>query len=179
MKTRNINCKFLWEKWKTIPNYEGLYKASTLGRIKTLSRQVMNDKGLYWIKTKILKPGHSGRGYLSLNLYKDNNVKHYQIAILVARTFMNHIPNGIKIVIDHKDNDKHNNRLSNLQLITHRNNCSKDKVGSSKYTGVSWNKREHKWTVHIRIKGKSTYLGSFQNEEIAAECYNNKVKELL
>ena len=47
-----------------------------------------------------------------------------------------------KLVVDHINNDPLDNRLENLQLISHRYNLSKDKKGgSSKFTGVSWDKR--------------------------------------
>ena len=58
------------EEWKDIPNYEGLYQASDLGRIKSLSRYVNNSYGLYLIKDRILAQAKS-KYYLSVNLWDE------------------------------------------------------------------------------------------------------------
>jgi ribosomal protein L15E len=70
--------------------------------------------------------------------------------------FLNHTPCGYKIVVDHIDNNiKTDNRLENLQLITQRENVSKDiKNTSSKYIGVCWHKKAKKWRSSIQINGK-------------------------
>ena len=97
-------------------------------------------------------------------------------------TFLNHKPDGTnKTVVDHKDNIKTNNYLSNLQLITNRENLIKFRlIGnySSKYVGVYWHKRAKKWCSQIQINGKMKYLGLFVNEEEAHETYQNELKNV-
>ena len=97
---------------------------------------------------------------------------------IMAIAFLSHKPCGHKIVVDHIDNNKLNNKLYNLQLITHRENISKDKKGSSKYTGVCWHKIKNKWQSSIAINGKIKYLGIFTNEIEAAQAYQNELKKL-
>lgn len=167
------------EIWKDIPNYEGLYQVSNLGRVKSLSRKVFNNRGFYILKhDKILKPGTS-RDYLNVILYKDKIIKTFKIHKLVAICFLNHV-SDIKgnIVVDHINNNPKDNRLENLQIITNRENLSKDKKNkTSKYTGVCWHKSTNKWRAKISINGKSFWLGVFDTQEQAHEAYKNKLKE--
>lgn len=165
------------EIWKDIPGYEGLYQASDLGNIRSLDR--FSKKG-HRLKGKVKKSSLNGRGYLGVTL---NNL-HYRrtitVHILVAMTFLGHVPCGMKVVVDHKDNNKLNNRKDNLQLTTHRYNTSKDKVGgSSKYVGVDWFSKANKWRALIEIKGKSKHLGLFLNELDAHKAYQKALKDLI
>ena len=126
------------EEYKEIPGYDGAYQASNLGNIKSF-------KGLSK-EGRILKLIKNSAGYLSVGLSKDNKKKKFSVHQLVAMTFLNHKPDGHKLVVDHINNDPLDNKLENLQLIPHWYNLSKDKKGcTSKYTGVSWDKRSNKW----------------------------------
>lgn len=158
------------EEFRDIPNYEGLYQVSDLGRVKSLNYK---NTG----KEKILISGDNGRGYLSLGLAKNKKRKFFKVYILVAITFLNHKPCGYKLVVDHKDENKLNNCLKNLQIITHRENISKStKNTSSKYTGVSWEKSRNKWVCFIRIENKRFNLGYFKDEKEASDTYQNALK---
>jgi hypothetical protein len=159
---------FMEEIYKDIPNYEGLYQVSNFGNVKSL-------KGG---KERLLTPHYNERGYFQVGLTKKWKQKSYPIHKLVAMAFLSHVPNGNKIVVDHINNIPTDNRLENLQLISHRHNCSKDRVSSSKYVGVSWNKPTRKWTASIHYKYKVIYLGRFINEQDAAEAYQNALSEL-
>jgi hypothetical protein len=65
-----------------------------------------------------------------------------------------------------------------LQLITNRENSSKDKKnGTSQYTGVSWNKSRNKWRVYININNKNKYLGLFTDEYEAHLVYQKALNE--
>ena len=162
------------EEFRSVPGYEGLYEVSNFGTVKSLS----NGKGR---KEKILKPalvGSIGKYYYGLQLCKNGKSKTIKIHILVAMAFLGHVPDGtVKIVVDHIDNNKLNNHVSNLQLISNRENLSKDKKnGTSKYPGVCWNKATNKWATNIAINGKLKHLGLFTSEEEAAEVYQNALK---
>jgi len=157
------------EIFKDIPGYEGIYQVSNLGRVKSLK----------FNREKILKLRDNSNGYLQVNLCCERKFKAIRVHQLVAMAFLNHTPDGtMKIIVDHKDNDKLNNRLSNLQLISARYNTSKDKKGSSKYTGVSWSKASNKWLSTIAINGKIKNLGYFNCELAAAAEYQKKLAEI-
>ena len=167
------------EIWKDIPDYEGYYQVSNLGRVKSLPRKTNNQYGSRTIKERILKTGIS-RGYLTTALYKDGKRKAFTIHQLVAMAFLNHTPCGYKIVVDHIDNNPKNNRVDNLQLTNPRHNCSKDRKNvTSKYTGVSWHKRDKLWYSYICIKGVNKYIGRFNTEIEAHEAYQNALNNII
>jgi hypothetical protein len=169
------------EIWKDVIDYEGHYKVSNLGRVKSLSREVFK-KGKYPFicKERILKLGMDKKGYYQVNLCKNGKVKTYKPHKLVAINFLSHKPCGMKIVVDHINNDRLDNRVQNLQLITNRENSSKDRInGTSKYVGVCWCKIKKKWVTRFKINGKNYHLGYFTDELEASEAYQNKLKEVI
>lgn len=91
------------EIWKDIEGYEGLYKVSNLGNVKSLK----------YSKERILKAGDDGYGYLQVNLCKEGNKKTLKIHRLVALAFIEN-PNNMP-EINHKDEDKTNNSAYNLE----------------------------------------------------------------
>ncbi len=169
------------EIWKNIPDYEGLYQVSSYGRVKSLERIVFN-KGIYPFvkKDKILRPIINKEGYFTLGLRKNSSDKRVFIHKLVAIAFLGHVPCGYKSVINHIDNNRLNNCVFNLEIVTQRENTNKKHIkSSSQYTGVSWDKPTIKWTSSIRINGKTKYLGRFINEIDAHLAYQKKLKEIL
>ncbi len=158
------------EIWKDIPNYEGLYQVSDFGRVKSFRK----------LKEKILKPTKNGIGYMKVILYKSDTKKQITVHQLVSIAFLNHAQNGNKLVIDHINDDKTDNRLENLQIVTHRfNSCKTQGKYSSKYKGVSWLKDRNKWISKIHINGKTTNLGVFNCELAASLAYQTKLKQIL
>jgi len=165
------------EEYRDIPTYEGKYQASNLGNVKSLSRVVTNKRGLYDLKGRVLKPYKRPDGYLHVSISKGSFLVH----ILVAMAFLNHKPNGRKIMVDHIDENKSNNEFTNLQLLTNRQNIVKSnllKNTSSKHTGVCWDKNRSKWKAQIKINGKKKYLGRFINELEASEAYQAALKSI-
>jgi hypothetical protein len=157
------------EKYKDIPGYEGLYQASNMGNIRNVRTG------------RLLKSCFSGpkRDYLKVCLSKNGKVKTLKIHKLVAMAFLNHIPNGMNIVVDHINNIPTDNRLKNLQLISQRENLSKDKKGcSSRYVGVDWDKQCKKWGSRIRINKKLIHLGYFHDELEASNTYQSALENI-
>lgn len=168
------------EVFKDIPNYEGIYQISNLGRVKSLERKRHNKCGV--VKSRILKQILSGkkcRQYYCVNLYCDGRRKSFKVHLLMSVTFLNHKPNGCDgLVVDHIDNNSLNNNLNNLQLITFRENTTKDRVGTSKYRGVAWCKSRNKWRVMIRNGAKREFLGRFNCELKASIIYEERLRQI-
>jgi len=167
------------EIWKDVPGYEGLYQASTLGNIKSLSRKVSRKRGLLSVKERVLKPGLSTEEYLLVVLVKDGCKKSRRVHQIIAETFLGHKVCGNKIVVNHINMIKTDNRLVNLEVITHRENSYvKRKNASSKYFGVSWNETSKTWLSKIQINKENLYLGSFKTEIEAHNAYKQKLESL-
>tara|TARA_R110000822_G_scaffold60739_2_gene150962 strand:- start:2671 stop:3189 length:519 start_codon:yes stop_codon:yes gene_type:complete len=159
------------EIWKDIPNFKN-YQVSNLGNVRSLN---YNRTG----KTKVLMKHINNRGRYTLNLYKKGiRYSNRNISVLVAQSFLNHKPCGHKLVVDHINNISTNDKLYNLQVITHRLNVTKDKKGTSKYAGVFWDKARNKWTSFIKINNKNIYLGSYKNEQEAAQAYQKQLNKI-
>ena len=157
------------EEWRDIKGYEGYYQVSNLGRVKSFYRNTETIKKLSDWK---------GGLYLVVSLYKDKIHKTFNVHQLVAEAFLNHKPCRYKLVIDHIDNNPLNNNVENIQLITPRQNNSKDRLGTSKYVGVCWDKARGKWKSGIKTKGVATHLGYFHCELKAHLEYVKALAEL-
>ena len=168
------------EIWKDIPGFENRYQVSNQGRVKSLDRLCYNKETPYFRSGKIFNPVINNKGYYHVNLWDQNKNKgvNYRVHTLVAMAFMDYTRCGMKLVVDHINNDKLDNNLSNLQITSQRVNSSKDKKGSSIYTGVSFDKSRDKWTSGIFYNGKRINLGRHDCVIKAAYLYNVKLKEI-
>lgn len=169
------------EEWRDIPKFIGSYQVSNLGRAKSLDRYIISRRGVKrFFKGKILSQSLTDRGYLQIGLSSTKIAYTIQTHLVVAECFFNHKPNPkLNLVVDHKRNEcRRNNSIFNLQIITSRENTSKD--SKSKYTefkGITPTKNG-KWTVYIYIgeKKKSFCIGTFITEKEASEEYLKAVK---
>ena len=168
------------EEWRDIKGYEGYYQVSNLGRVKSLSRMINGNGGsVFKSKTKILKAGLASTGYYSVRLSMYNNSKTFNIHQLVATEFLNHKPCGFKMVINHINFNKTDNRAENLEIVTNRENTNRKHIKStSSYLGVSWHKGVGKWQATITHRFNRYHLGYFKCELKASLAYQNKLKEL-
>ena len=181
---RNLVKGCLWQRGKDIPNYEGYYRCSSLGNVKSLNRTIIrSDLRISNIKEKILKPALTKKGYLVVVLCVNSKNVSLQIQQLVAITFLGHISCGNKVIVDHKNGNKVKNYVSNLQTVTSRENntvCFRKNNGkySSQYVGVSWNNGLNKWMSQIYVNGKHKYLGLFDSELEASESYQKALEHV-
>jgi hypothetical protein len=163
---------FIWkiEEWRNVVGHEKLYKVSDLGRVKSFR----------FNKETILRGWKDTYGYRTITFRENKVLKPRTVHRMMAESFLNHIPNGTnEIVVDHKNNISTDNRLGNLQLITNRENSSKDRENkSSDFIGVTWNKKVEKWKSQISIDKKRMGLGYFTNEIDAVKAYQNKLNSL-
>jgi hypothetical protein len=163
------------EVWKDIPDYEGLYQVSDLGRVKSLpmlKNSSRNTQKPFLTNEKILKKSLS-KNYLTVALYSDGKAKSFLVHQLIAITFLKHTPNRKIICVDHINNIKTDNRLINLQLLSPRKNTIKDSSNKTGYTGVK--KIKNRFQASISFNKKILNLGSFKNLQLA----NKKYKEAL
>lgn len=115
--------KYIGEIWKPIRGYVGLYEVSNFGRVRSVNRIIVRSDGkIKRFRGMLLKFSKINSGYLTVTLSKDGKEKQYLIHRLVAETF---IPNPKHLSqVNHKDENKLNNRLSNLEWCTERYNTN-------------------------------------------------------
>lgn len=175
------------EIWKPIEEFLGRYEISNLGRVRSLEDN--HGKPIERIKTLSLNQ----TGYYEVQLsIKDKNY-HRTIHRLVALAF---IPNpDCKPHINHKDGNKLNNSLDNLEWCTPRENIQHaydtglntsnaeslkgNKWGkSSKYHNASWDNTRGKWKASLKEKQKMVFQKRFDSE-IEAALYVNMMLDSL
>lgn len=117
---KNILYIFTMEVWKNVKGYENLYQVSSEGRVKSLCRYVNNNGGLEYREGKIMKSCKHNKGYPQIVLCKEGKQKTYCIHRLVAQAFILN-PNNYPVV-NHKDEDKTNNKVENLEWCTSQYN---------------------------------------------------------
>lgn len=162
------------EKWASLPEYDIPYHISDLGRVKTLKRKENRNGVIYNMNERILKLTLIKESYYHVKLKTLGCISVHK---LVAMAFLGHKRCGYTEVIDHLNDIKTDNRVVNLKRVTSRENTMRGhKNKTSKYTGVSWSKRDKKWLSMITIGTKQINLGAFSNEHEAHLLYEAAVK---
>lgn len=101
------------EEWKDIAGYEGQYQVSSLGRIKSLIR--------IHIPRERIMAKHQWHGYEVIWLRRPNEHRKYKVHRLVAIAFLQKIEG--KDVVNHKNKNRVDNSVDNLEWMTHEENC--------------------------------------------------------
>lgn len=105
------------EIWKDIPNFEGLYQISNLGRIKSFVKSTKHHGEV----SHLLTPSIADNGYEQVTLYKSPKCrKKFSVHKLVAETFLDN-PDNLPCV-NHKDENKLNNNVDNLEWCSYAYN---------------------------------------------------------
>ncbi len=114
MKKSKKKKRILKEIWKPIAEYEGLYEVSNMGYVRRACDSQRCKKG------DILTSGLISKGYLRIMLHKNGTHKRFPIHLFVLKTFIGPCPKGKEA--SHLNDIKTDNRLENLQWMTHSEN---------------------------------------------------------
>lgn len=106
------------ENWKAVVGFEGLYEVSDMGNIRRVGARLRAKGPL----PMLIKPVRKGANYAGLCLF-DKTGKRIQtyVHILVMRAFCGETPEGKEP--NHKNGQKWDNRVENLEFVTHQENC--------------------------------------------------------
>ena len=135
------------EIWKPIKGYEGLYEVSNLGRVKSLKRW-------HHPRENILKNKFTTDGYYETALLKNGKYKYIRTHRIVAQTF---IPNEMnKKEVNHKDGNKLNNCVDNLEWVTSSENQKHAyKLGLQTVSGAAIINRKRIRCIDLNIEKES------------------------
>lgn len=147
------------EVWKDIPEYEGLYEVSNMGRVRSLGRY-LNVKNGYkaFRKGKMMTPVLNNAGRECLVLYKNKKPQLKQVPHLVLEAFEGPRPTGMEC--SHKDGNKLNNIHNNLKWDTHLNNIR--------------DKRKH----NTQLEGESVKMSKLKEKDVILIRWMLKVKHI-
>lgn len=121
--------------------------------------------------------GLIGKRYVARSAWVDGRTRNFYL----HRELMG-LTRGDGLEVDHRDRNRLNHRRSNLRVVTPRansQNVSSTAGTSSKYRGVTWDKRRRKWQAQVMADGKRQHLGSYSSEEEAAEVARNARATLM
>ena len=162
------------EEWIPVLNYEGFYEVSNFGNVRSLSREVKHSRNPNFIKKvegRLLVPSLHNKGYYKVRLSKYGKKETKLIHHLVALSFLNHTTSS-NICIDHINENKLDNRLDNLQIISKQENTKK-----SFYFKLDQFKEGDYWfhntgTLNLIIEVTKTHGGTIKCKSIHSDSKN-------
>lgn len=151
------------EIWKEVPNTNGDYQVSSLGRVKSKK----------WGDWKILNPHTEKNGYKGLKIRYEGSEKRKTVLVhwLVADAFLDR-PKG-KVEINHIDSDRTNNKIENLEFVTSSGN-TEHAVRNGRL--VPWN-RPRKPVIAINLETKERIR--FDSVSKAEKMFGKHVSHVL
>lgn len=153
------------EIWKDIEGYEGLYKVSNLGRVKSINRIIEHKRlGTTTVQERILSAVDKGLGYMVVGLSKGGKRKTMRVHRLVAKAF---IPNPKNFdLINHKDKNTSNNNVSKLEWCDYQyNNTYAD---HNELSSKSLSKPVLQYTMNGKFVAR--YYGAVEAEKKTGIC---------
>ena len=133
--------------------------------------------GELWRKASVCNDGHKHSRKLVKNVanckgycrvgFKGRIIPYHRIIWVLLN---GDIPAGMEI--DHIDGDRINNNISNLRLVTRRENLQNlAKHRSGRLVGCCYHKLARKWRAQIQVNGKRKHLGLYETEQEAHGVY--------
>ena len=138
----------MMEEWKEIPGYEGLYEVSNMGNVRNVRRNTL------------LRLSKDCYGYTQVSLYKNSIRTGLRVHRLVAQAFLSN-PDNLPQV-NHKDEDKSNNRVDNLEWCDSKYNLN---YGTARIRSRNTNIKNGYWT-------------GLSNEEYRKEYYEENREKI-
>ena len=160
------------EIWKDVGGYEGMYKVSNLGNVKSLDRftRYKNTDFKMRIKGTVLKHNKITKGYLQVRLSKNGKSKCYLVHRLVMNAF-NPTDNS-KFEINHIDGNKDNNIPTNLEWVTPKENVRHAYINGLADNTIGNNKKLNENQVFEIIELSKT--GKYTQKEIGGKFGVNR-----
>lgn len=131
------------KNWRSVPGYEGEYEISDTGQIRSLDRRAMVGHGATRsVRGRLVTQSAHQHGYVVVSLQRDNKSRVFLVHRLVAMAFLGAIPEESEV--NHKDGDKRNNAVGNLEIVTRQEN-----IDHAVRTGLIDNKGEKNATSRL------------------------------
>ncbi len=167
MKNMNNKLEEQTEVFKAVPSLPGI-EVSNLGNVK----KTLKDGEVIITKGDLVR----STGYYNLSVWVDGKNSFRGVHSLVIEAFTGKISSN-KMHVNHINFIKTDNRLSNLELVTARENTNKKHIPStSEYVGVSAN--GSRWNSSIHAYGEKKYLGCFEEELEASQAYEKELAKI-
>jgi hypothetical protein len=155
------------EEWRPVPDYEGFYEVSNLGRLRSLTRTVRRSQNtMRTLPGRLLAPKISNHGYRLATLSREATERTVTLHSLVAAAFIGPRPDGQHV--RHLDGDKLNNRASNLAYGTALENAA----DTRRHGAHSNTKRTHCARGHD-LNDPNNHIPSYTTRRCRA-CHNER-----
>lgn len=166
------------EEWRDISGYEGLYKVSNLGNVKSIDRWVSSKcNSKKFMKSKMLKQMINSRGYSMVGLSKEGKERRWFVHILVAKAFIPN-PNNLPQINHIKEDEKTNNCVENLEWCDCKYNCNygtrNQKVGKKREQGVKQIDKNTNEVINVFKNALDAAKEISVNVENIHRCCKNK-----
>ena len=147
------------EIWKDIEGYEGRYQVSNLGRVRSLDRMTECNNGRkFFVAGRVMKMWQRKDGYMSVVFWTNNKPYTFLIHRLVAEAFISN-PDNLPM-INHKDEDKTNNHVDNLEWCTNQYNLT--------YKNVQYRSKATRRKAVIQMTLDDKFVAEYESTHDAA-----------
>lgn len=167
------------EIWKDVVGYEGLYEVSNLGRVRSLDRVLIYKSGKHKPhKGRIMRLTLTSKGYPSVDLCKDGQVKKMLVHRLVAIAFLSN-PNNYNVV-NHKDETPSNNFADNLEC-THQYNstygtCVIRRANTHRGMKHKFSHHDKQWKKVSKCDNEMNIITTYDSITIASKETGNAIQ---
>jgi len=154
------------EVWKDVVGFESSYEVSSLGRVRSKTRLVVDRKSKRIFKSRVLSPGVQSNNYLGIWLYANSKSISRLVHHLVAEAFIGPRPDGMDV--DHVNGDRTNNSVANLRYLT----IAKNRSANHRHKDAKRPAKKGKSTIRIvHPGGGSSYAISYTSQKLV-ESYS-------